>query len=163
MYKANRQVTDAQLTGYENAFEMGAPTIRYTGIRGGPSRYMQAVYGANSVPSSLDLEYHRQRGMITGPNLTRVDARYERDRYLVVSKRDVLRELGAYESLRYNESQLSAIYTQRSVHRIRSNGVFSLYLHDESRTGTTSPTAEFDPDSAPNAQIDDGSTASPST
>jgi hypothetical protein len=163
MYKANRQVSDAQLTGYENAFEIGNRDIRYAGIRGGPSRYMQAVYGANSVPSSLDLEYHQQRGAITGANLTRIDERYRTDRYLVVSKRDVLRELGAYESLRYNRSQLSAIHTQQSVHRIRANGAFRLYLHDESRTNADGPTADPDSRRVSTAQIDDGSTASPST
>ncbi|WP_424019998.1 hypothetical protein ACOZ4N_20425 (plasmid) [Halorientalis pallida] len=131
VYKANPQVTEAQVTGYENAFEMGASGIEYAGVRGGSGRYMQAIYGSDSVPDSLDLAYHQQRGTISGENMTRIAQRYDEDRYLVVSRRDVERELGAYGSLRYNRSQLTAVRTQPTVHRIRSNGAVDLYLHVE--------------------------------
>lgn len=133
IHKATPHVTEAQLSGYETAFEMGSPGVAYAGIRGGADRYMQAIYGADSVPESLQLEYHQQRGSITGENLTRIDARYDEDRYLVVSDRAVERELGPYRSIRYDRSQLASIHSQRQVHRIGSNGVFRLYRYDADR------------------------------
>lgn len=137
MYHGNRQVSDAQLSGYENSFEMGEPGVNYAGVRGGPGRYMQAVYGVEGVPDSMDLGHHKHRSDITDQNLVQIGNHYDDDQYVVVSKRDYERELGAYRSLRYSRSQLDSVRTQRDVHRVRSNGPFRLYLYDTNRTTTT--------------------------
>lgn len=132
IYKSNRQVSQAEFTGYETAFSQQGEDIRYAGIRTGPSRYMHAIYGRATVPPSKALVYHSyaETASVPGANLTDLDGYFQEDHYLIVTTRDIKREVGAYRGLRYNESEFDAIQGQTDVHRVQSNGVFRLYLYD---------------------------------
>ena len=133
IYKFNRQVSEANYEGYETAFSYQGDGIMYAGIRQGPNRYMHAIYGTESVPPSKDVDYHgyARTAVVPGANLTDLDGYFDEDHYVIVTTRDVDRELGGYRGLRYNASQFDSVAAQPGVHRVQSNGAFRLYLHDE--------------------------------
>ena len=129
MYHPNSGVAETEYNGYERAFEVRDTEVRFAGIRNGPQRNVQAIYGRNDVPADLDrFGYYRLYGGIDGQNLTRLPEYVTRQRYLVVTRHDKLREIEAYQRLRYNESQFAAIPDQYGVDRVMSNGQFELYL-----------------------------------
>lgn len=132
IYKFNRQVSQADYDGYESAFANQAEGVMFAGIRQTPSRYMHAIYGRESVPASKDVIYHgyAETATVPGANLTDLDGYFQDDHYVIVTTRDVERELGGYRGLRYNESQFESISRQTDVHRVQSNGAFRLYLYD---------------------------------
>lgn len=137
IYKFNRQVSEANYEGYESAFSHQEAGIMYAGIRQGPNRYMHAIYGTESVPPSKNAEYHgyAKTAIVPGADLTDLGDYFEEDHYVIVTTRDVEREIGGYRELRYNASEFDSIATQPGVHRVQSNGAFELYLYDE-RDGT---------------------------
>jgi hypothetical protein len=94
---------------------------------------MHAIYGTESVPPSKDVDYHgyARTAVVPGANLTDLDGYFDEDHYVIVTTRDVDRELGGYRGLRYNASQFDSVAAQPGVHRVQSNGAFRLYLHDE--------------------------------
>jgi len=133
MYKSNRQVTQAEYTGYEAAFAHQAEDHRFAGVRTGPNRYMHAVYGYTSVPESKHLAYHSYSpgSTVPGANVSDLDGYFDEDHYLVVTSRDVGREVVAYRGLRYSASELDSVRRQTDVHRVQSNGALRLYLYDQ--------------------------------
>ena len=133
IYKFNRQVSQADYDGYESAFDRQGEGIMFAGIRQEPNRYMHAVYGREGVPESKNVLYHgyADTATVPGANLTDLDDYFETDHYVIVTTRDVERELGGYRGLRYNESQFASISRQSDVHRVQSNGAFRLYLYDD--------------------------------
>lgn len=134
IYQANPAVSESSYQGYERAFDVRSTDVAFGGIRNGPQRYVQAVYGRYDVPDDLDsFGYYRQSGEIEGENLTRLPATVERPRYLVVTDHDRAREIEAYRSLRYSEDQFASLDDQVGVDRVLSNGAFELF-HVEPET-----------------------------
>lgn len=135
IYLPNHHVSEAQMSGYETAFEQqlpGAP-VWFGGVRTTTNRYESAL---------IDAPFSVWSGPVPGPALANPRAYYRtheepavrRDHYLVVTTYDIEREVHAYEGLRYSASQLEAIESAEGVHRIGSNGEFTLYYVDlESR------------------------------
>lgn len=129
IYQPNGGVAEGELQGYEDAFEMRDESVNFAGIRSGPQRFVQAVYGRNNIPEGLaSFGYYRQNGAISGENLTRLSSAVTSQRYLVVTAYDRVRELEAYDEFRYTESQLAAVDRQPGVDRVMSNGEFTMHL-----------------------------------
>lgn len=131
IYLPNQHVSEAQMSGYETAFEHqlpGAP-VWFGGVRATTNRYESAL---------IDTPYSVWSGPVPGPALANPRAYYRtheeptvrRDHYLVVTTYDIEREVDAYDGLRYSASQLKAIESAEGVHRIGSNGEFTLYYVD---------------------------------
>jgi uncharacterized membrane protein len=131
IYLPNHHVSEAQMSGYETAFEHqlpGAP-VWFGGIRTTTNRYESAL---------IDTPFSIWSGAIPGPALANPQAYYRthqdpsvrRDHYIIVTTYDIEREVSAYGGLRYTASQLEAIESAEGVHRIGSNGEFTLYYVD---------------------------------
>jgi hypothetical protein len=138
IYKPNRQVTAAQMTGYDTAFAHGEAGVRFGAVRSGPDEYLAARYGTESVPPSMDPAYHgyADAAGLSGANLTDIGDHYRSDHYVVLTTADIERELSVYRGLRYSRSQFRAVGQQRDVHLVQSNGEFRMYRYD-SRAATT--------------------------
>ncbi|GAB3664689.1 MFS transporter [Halopiger thermotolerans] len=127
IYKASPHVSDAQMNGYETAFENRNEDIEMLGLRGGPNRFDDAING-------------NEERMHGHPNLdassfgTPLASQYDGDRYLALTQVDYERELNAYNELRYTEAELDSIATQPHVNRVQSNGGFTLYYVDAEST-----------------------------
>ena len=119
-YNPSPHVSDTTMSGYETAFEHRDDEIDFVGLRDGPNRYDDAVNG-NEERSwrHLDASAAELRGGLRG--------QYEEDRYFALTRIDYDRELIAYQGLRYTESELDSVESERGVHRVQSNGEFELY------------------------------------
>ncbi|WP_408957967.1 hypothetical protein [Natrinema sp. 74] len=120
IYQASPHVTDMSMEGHQTTFENKDDNVTFAVIRGGPSRYEDAMYG--------NLDRTRKYEAIYGEAIADgIASQYADDRYLVVTHADRKREVTAYQGLRYSQSQLESIPSQRGVSRVHSNGEFNLY------------------------------------
>ncbi|MHC3437825.1 MFS transporter [Natrialbaceae archaeon A-gly3] len=121
IYSASPHVTETQMSGYETAFENQNGDLELMGLRNGPNRHHDAVYG----------NADRMR-LYTGLPETALEEplspQYESDQYLVLTAADHEREVSAYHELRYSQDELSSVTNQQGVDRVQSNPEFDLYL-----------------------------------
>lgn len=126
MYQTNQQVTEGSMTGYETTFDHRESEVVVMGIRGGPRRYVDAIYGTETADATpeLDAATAGLPGRVFNTNLT---SAYEDDRYLAVNDDDYRREVGLYEGLRYNEQGFDRLDSDRQIQRVISNGDVQVY------------------------------------
>lgn len=126
MYQENKQVTDATMSGHAAAFEYREPEITFMGLRDGPARYVDAVYGRERAQNELDFPgYHTGvGGRIFARNLT---SAYAEDRYLGIEEALYRREVGVLDGLRFPESGFDRLDSHPQVSRVQTNGDFRLY------------------------------------
>lgn len=159
VYKYNQHATEAHMDGYQAAFEHQPEdgSVWFGSIRGGFSRYENALSsapGASWYPgivypfahSSGPVPPERLAANLTGYYENHSDEIVRRDHYLPVTEAERERELTAYRGYRFNQSQFDGLEHQPRVHRVRSNGDFTLYYAD-----VATPAAG--PDAPPNASV----------
>lgn len=132
IYNQSPHVTEQQLHGHAVAFDNQHEETPYVGVRTGPYRYVDAIYGEGRT--SAFSEEVPSEAMHEG-----LPAHFEGDRYVVVTETDEQREVEAYHELRYGESDFRAVGSQPEVHKVHSNGEFDLYLVDSEREATEPP------------------------
>ncbi len=120
VYMPSQHVTDTQMEGYDTAFTYHNQSLDLVGVRGGPYRYSDGIQGV----AAAEEEYLRG---VTSENMSRLPETEGAPRYLAFSQFDVEREVGAYQGLRYSQSDFSAVRSQPGVHRVSSNGDVELY------------------------------------
>jgi hypothetical protein len=125
MYKGNQQVTEGEMEGYETTFEYREGDTVVMSPRGGPKRFVDALYGTETADASASLSATTG---VTGPvfnsNLTTA---YEEDRYLTMSEGTYDREVGVYNGLRYSERGFERLETDPQIQRVLSNGDLDVY------------------------------------
>lgn len=124
IHQANDQVTEMQMGGHETAFAHENESIGYAGIRAGPGRFRDAIEGTFDLdlgggPESTRVPFGELDGDLT--------AVFGEERYLVVSRADVVRETVAYHNLRYDEAGFERLDRRPGVDRVIANGEFRLY------------------------------------
>ena len=126
IYKSNQQVTEGAVEGYETAFEYRESGTVVMGIRTGPRRYVDAIYGTQVADTSPSLS--SATAGVSGPvfngNLTTA---YEDDRYLATNDGDYQREVQLYKELRYSEEGFERLGTDPQIDRVVANGDVDLY------------------------------------
>lgn len=125
LYQTTPHVSEAQMEGYETSFEHRDPAVPYAGIRTGPRRYVDAVYGpysetAGSFPGDLS----SVPPAVLGTNLT---SYYDEPRYVALTDRTVVRETELYRGFRYDREGFQSLETTPGISRIQANGEFQLY------------------------------------
>lgn len=129
IYRGSPQVTEQEYVGHEIAFEHRDPDVWWTGPRGGPDRYVDAVYGTSpneTTPGGLHFEGSKISVPfdVFGHNMTEY---YGHHRYVGVSRGTVQKEVGVYEGFRYSREEFMAVETTPGIYRVQSNGEFWLY------------------------------------
>ncbi|WP_277521495.1 hypothetical protein [Natrinema salsiterrestre] len=120
IYNASPHVTDMSMEGHEKAFETQDANVTFVGIRAGPNRHADAIHG--------NLDRTQKYSAITGEEIDEgITQQYSADRYIIITQADRAREIRSYQELRYSQSQLASISSQRGVNRIQSNGEFELF------------------------------------
>lgn len=127
IYQGNSQVTESQMGGYETAFDIRDPDIPFTGVRGGPKRYLDAIYGPGTPQRT---EFPGDDASVPGGvfDNTSYAEYYETDRYLVVTESDVERETILYDGFRYSEAGFDALDSTPGINRVQANGALDLYI-----------------------------------
>ena len=136
MYQPNQQVTDADFSGHEIAFEYHDGDTTLVGLRRGQGRHIDAHFGRATARGPLDFPGYRAddagvTGEVFSTNLT---THFEEDRYLVVGDRNEKQELGLYNELRFTRAGFERLDRDHRVSRVQDNGGFRLYRIDGTAT-----------------------------
>ncbi len=142
VYQPNPQVTEADYEGHADAFSVREPGREFTGIRGGPVRHVDAVYGTERARSTLEFPGYDDavRGPFFGSGL---GCRFPNTRYLVVDGGAYGQEVDLYRGLRYNRTGFRLLETDPGVNRVLDNGGFALYyLYGDGRAAVCEDDAD---------------------
>lgn len=128
IYQPTSGVSESQYDGFETAFEQRDESVPYTGVRVGPRRFLHFVYGTEQA-KAMDVPGDREAvpGPVFDTNLTDY---YDEPRYLPVTDRSYVREVGLYDGFRYSDRGFRALDSDSRINRIESNDGFRLYLLD---------------------------------
>lgn len=126
IYQPSDHVSESQLEGFSTVFEMDDRSVGYVGIRQGPGRYADALFGANLADKQTVIV---SRGAVP-PDVFRsqtIATHYREPTYLVVTERDEVRESEVYGGLRYDDSGFRSLSSQSGLSRVYTNGEVRLY------------------------------------
>jgi hypothetical protein len=129
IFKANQHVTEAQLSGHEEAFETAADDVPFTGIRSGPHRRIDAVGPSEGVTAAGGVPPR----VVAAGNMTEF---YDGPIYLIVTRMSVQREVRAYDELRYSADMFRSLSGREGVNLVRSNGHVTVYYVGANGTET---------------------------
>lgn len=126
----NDQISSAEYGGYETAFDARQAEVQFTGVRAGQGRFVDAIYGptsrtANTFPG-------RDDELSTELRPSTFDRYFDERRYVVITERDVRRELSLYDGFRYSRTTFETVREHPGVDRVESTGEFRLYYYDTS-------------------------------
>ncbi len=131
IFQSNDQISEAEYAGYESAFAARQPGVEFTGIRAGQGRYADAIYGPTSETAATFPG--RSDRVPTDLRPATFGEFFDERRYVVITERDVERELVLYDGFRYSRETFATIRNQPGVARVESTGEFRLYYYpDES-------------------------------
>jgi hypothetical protein len=155
IYKATPHADEQQLRGWESSFEEQPPRVvgeydRRGRVWYGPMgtaivRYQDALAhrpGTSWYPGRYPARIEPQpisSGPVTATNVsgglvdhyrTSEEAINRRDHYVPISEMGKQREVVAYRELNYRRQTYRSLRNQRGVHRIQTNGGFTVYYVD---------------------------------
>lgn len=119
IYQQNHHVSDYEYDGYASAFEHHDESLGFSGVRSTPHRFGDALVAGERPALEGAITEEELRA---NPALVR-----DTDFYLPISKSDRDREVIAYRELRYSETSISGLEGMEGVHRVQTNGEFTLY------------------------------------
>jgi len=131
IYQPSQHVTEGQVEGYAAAFDHRQEGMPFTGLRGGPRRYVDYHYGTQQARDTLEFPGYRTGvppSVFAAGNHS--DAFDER-RYLATTDAAHQREVRLYEGFRYPEREFRGLETTPGVDRVRANDGFRLYTVGE--------------------------------
>lgn len=130
IYQPTSATPEAELTGYEATFEQMDRGIGFIGIRGGPNRQLDAIYGTERS-DQMAVDGASSRGAIPygvfGNNMT---SHYNDTRYLPVTEGAYDREVRLYDGLRYPERGFEKLDATVGISQVHTNGGYQLYVVD---------------------------------
>ncbi|WP_232702080.1 hypothetical protein [Halobacterium wangiae] len=130
IYQPNSQVTESEFSGFESTFEHRQEEVAFTGVRGGPRRFVDFHYGTERAMNTLDFPgYRSPLGEQIFVKANYSDA-FEEPRYMAVTESTYEREVTLYDGFRYPERSFEALEATPSVNRVRSSDGFDLYRID---------------------------------
>lgn len=122
------QVTEMAVDGHSTAFEHQDPAVPFTGVRSGPERFLHTHYGTNQA-EAMDVPWARAT-MNSSTFNDGVGDDFTTDRYVPITRRDRLREVGLYRGFRFSADGFQSLSSTPRVNRVVTNGDFRLYYVD---------------------------------
>lgn len=128
IYRPNRQVSEQSMGGYESFFDHQIEGVEDVRLRATDRRYLHAIYGVAEGSGGTGLA--RDWDSVPNDTLLQLPDEYENNesRYFAFTEYDRLRELIAYQKVRYNESDFAALDSQVGVSRVHDSGEVRGYL-----------------------------------
>lgn len=134
IYKANLEVTEPQMEGYNTAFDIQTPDTEIRGVRIEPTRYSDATQG---VAWTLPRE-ELYRKTVPAHGLSRLQPTLDGTQYVIVTQMDEEREVTAYRELKYSRQGFQSLDNQPGVNRVMSNGEVQLYYVEDEEADRSS-------------------------
>lgn len=123
IHKANQQVTEMQIEGYDSAIDRQTQTVPVMGVRVRPSRYSDATQGVTWTEKRMK----SYRETVPTNSLAQLQPTLNGTQYVVVTEMDQQREMIAYDQFRFTRSGFRSLNNQPGVNRIMTNGETNLY------------------------------------
>ena len=135
IYQPSQQVTQAQVQGYQTAFQYRSPGVYYTGIRASGSRFGDMLHGTTESSSIWWKQYAHwnQRSAPNGFTARSLRASYTTDEYLVVTSTNRAAELRLYHGFRYPRRSFDALESSPHIDRVEDDAGVGVYLVHPSR------------------------------
>ncbi|MXR40365.1 hypothetical protein GRX01_03210 [Halobaculum sp. WSA2] len=127
IFQPTSHVTESQLDGYAASFEHRGEGIEFTGLRGGPERYVDYYYGSQNARTTLEFPGYSDRVTPEVFNAGAYTSTYDEPRYLGITQSEYEREVLLYDGLRYTRQGFEQLETTPRVGRVRTSSGFSLY------------------------------------
>lgn len=128
IYKPTTDVSEMHYDGAKATFETMDRDVAFAGVRTGPKRFVDAVYGTERS-KTMGFKGTEVRDAIPsqawGRNLT---GYYEGPRYIPVGQSDYQQEVGLYRGLRYGERGFHQLDASPAINRVQTNGEYRLYF-----------------------------------
>ncbi|MFB6081690.1 MAG: hypothetical protein ABEJ67_02595 [Halanaeroarchaeum sp.] len=126
IYRPSPDVTRSELSGFETTVEYMDHDIPFVGIRKGPRRQLDGIYG---TVGSAEMDLRGETAAIPEQVFTtNVTTHYDSRRYVPVSRSTYQREVVLYDGFRYPASAFERLRTGVGVDRVQTNGAYRLYL-----------------------------------
>ncbi len=122
------QVTEMAIDGHGTAFDRHDPAVPFVGVRSGPERFLHTHYGTDRA-EAMDVPWARTT-MNSSMFNDGVGDDLGGDRYVPVTRRDRLREVGLYRGFRFSAAGFQSLSSTPRVNRVVTNGDFRLYYVD---------------------------------
>lgn len=120
IHRANQQVTDSRVSGYEATFEMTGEDAILNGVMQEPQRYYDGIV-------SLD-NNGRRDGTVNRTEMNNLRERPESgDWHMILTQNTYDREITAYREHRFSRADFERIDRQVGVNRVFSNGGTEVY------------------------------------
>ncbi|MFC7098966.1 hypothetical protein [Halobaculum marinum] len=127
MYQPSAHVTESQMSGYSASFEHRQADIEFTGLRGGPQRYVDYYYGTQYARFGFEFPGYEDGTSSQRFNDAEYDRAYGETRYLAITQAGYEREVVLYDGFRYAQEGFTRLETTTDVNRVRSSDGFQLY------------------------------------
>jgi hypothetical protein len=129
MYQPSDQVSESRLSGYETGFDHRSTGIEYAGIRGGPSREADAIFGTQRSTAIFGEELEGPESSAPPSALqSGLPGYYNESHYLFITTEDFQRDVSLYDGFRYPRESFAAVRSTPDVHRVQSNQNVRLYF-----------------------------------
>ena len=127
IYQTSGHVTEAQIEGYETAFNYSHEEIYYSKVRSSPDRYGDAIYGTMGKSP----EYYREGSFKTVPDHfanQNLRSYFESPEYLAITEADRVRDGDVYKGFRFSNQDFTYLDNEPGIDKIQSNGGLDIYL-----------------------------------
>jgi hypothetical protein len=127
IYQTTGHVTEAQMEGYETAFNYSHEEISYSIVRSSPDRYGDAIYGT----TGKSLENYREGSSKTVPDHfadQNLRSYFDNPEYLAITEADRVRDGDVYKGFRFSTQDFRYLDNEPGIDKIHSNGGFDIYL-----------------------------------
>lgn len=121
IYRPTRSVSEPMMSGYQSTFDHQVEGVEIAGLRGGPSRYLEAIYGPARVGGTYSM------GRDDVDDLETLQASLNGTWYVTISDYARLREVVAYRELRFDQEGFDSLDSQIGVNRVLDNGEVQTY------------------------------------
>ncbi len=128
VYQPSKQVTESTIEGYGAAFEYRDDDVAFTGIRGGPRRYVDYHYGTERARETLAFPGYREGVLPSVFAAANYSDAFGETRYLAITSGTRETEVQLYDGFRYPASGFRALETTPTVNRVRTSNGFDLYV-----------------------------------
>lgn len=127
-YQTSDHVTEAQMTGYETAFERGDPQIPYENVRSPSERYGHAINGVVAEEQREDDQ--RVRGNAVPDHFADQSLHefYDEPVYVAITGADRERDPELYRGFRFDHDDFAYLDRDPHLNKVQSNREFDLYL-----------------------------------
>jgi hypothetical protein len=129
IYQTSGHVTEAQMEGYETAFNYSHEEISYSIVRSSPNRYGAAIYGTTGKSQ----EYYKEGSTKRVPDHfanQNLRSYYEDTEYLTITEADRVRDGDVYKGFRFSSQDFKYLENEPGIDKIQSNGGLDIYLID---------------------------------